>query len=53
MDEIYGGLAIISGITIIIGFLFGDAVANGFIQLVVGFFDGIINILSSIINVLL
>lgn len=53
MEDIYKGLTVLSGITIIIGILFGANAANGFIKFVVGLIDGVATILTSIISVLL
>lgn len=50
MDKIYGGFAVLSVIIISIVFLFGKTTANGFIQLVFSFFDGIISIVNSILS---
>lgn len=53
MEDIYKGFAVLSGITIVIGVLFGATAANGFIQFVVGMIDGVVSILTSIVSVLL
>ncbi len=53
MDNLNGGLAVFVVITMVIGFFFGDAAANGFVSLVIGFFEGVFNVFISIINALI
>jgi len=53
MENILSGLSVIAVISIVIGVLFGDAASNGFIQFVIGAFEGVINIFTAILSVLL
>ena len=48
MENLYGGLAVFVGITMVISFIFGEVAANGFVEFVIGFFEGIVNALLTV-----